>query len=217
MKGRLITFEGIEGSGKTVAAAAVSRARERAGLEVTLVREPGGTEVSEAIRGILLDPARRGMDPKTELFLYLASRAQLVAEVIRPALGSGRAVLCDRYLDASVAYQGWARGLGEALVERLNEAAVGGAMPDRTFLLDLAVAAGMRRGPERREAEGVAARDRLEREGLAFHEKVREGYLRLAERQRARIVVIDASRPLGEVVGAILRNLEGLFGVSLSG
>jgi dTMP kinase len=216
MKGRLVTFEGIEGSGKTVVAKEVCRSLESAGVTVTLVREPGGTAVSEAIRGILLDPSRSEMDPTAELFLYLASRAQLVREVIRPALEAGRAVVCDRYLDASVAYQGWARGLGETLVERLNEAAVGGLLPDRTFLLDLEAAAGLGRGPEKREADGVAAPDRLEREDVRFHEKVREGYLRLAKRERKRIVVIDASRPLDEVLRAILGNLEELFRVTLT-
>lgn len=216
MKSRFITFEGIEGSGKTVVSREICRALEGAGALVTHVREPGGTAVSEAIRGLLLDPARREMDPKAELFLYLASRAQLVAEVIRPALAAGRSVLCDRYLDASVAYQGWARGLGEKLVAELNAAAVGAAVPDRTFLLDLAVAEGLRRGPARREAEGIAAPDRLEREEASFHERVREGYLRLAKREPSRIVVIDASRPFEEVVRAILGNLEGLFDVRLT-
>jgi len=216
MKARLITFEGIEGSGKTVVSREVCRSLERAGVRVTHVREPGGTAVSEAIRALLLDPARKEMDAKAELFLYLASRSQLVAEVIRPALAAGRTVVCDRYMDASVAYQGWARGLGESLVAELNAAAVGGAVPDRTFLLDCPVAAGLGRGPERREAEGVAVRDRLEREDASFHEKVREGYLLLAKRERKRIVVIDAVRPLAEVVAAVLGNLEKLFSVRLS-
>jgi dTMP kinase len=154
VKARLITFEGIEGSGKTAVSGEVCRALEGAGVRITRVREPGGTALSEGIRGILLDPAWSEMDAKAELFLYLASRAQLVAEVIRPALAAGRTVVCDRYMDASVAYQGWARGLGESLVEKLNAAAVAGAVPDRTFLLDCPVAAGLRRGPEKREADG---------------------------------------------------------------
>jgi dTMP kinase len=216
MKARLVTFEGIEGSGKTVVSKEICRSLKEAGISVAHVREPGGTAVSEAIRGILLDPARGEMDPKAELLLYLASRAQLVAEVIRPALDAGRTVVCDRYLDASVAYQGWARGLGESLVARLNAAAVGDAVPDRTFLLDCPVAAGMSRGPERREADGLAVRDRLEREDVRFHEKVREGYLRLAKRESKRIVIIDATRPLDEVVRAILGNLEQLFSVRLT-
>jgi dTMP kinase len=216
LKSRFITFEGIEGSGKTVVSNEIRRALERAGVPVTHAREPGGTALSEAIRGLLLDPERGGMDPRAELFLYLASRAQLVSEVIWPALTAGRTVVCDRFLDASVAYQGWARGLGEEFVAALNAAAVQGVVPDRTFLLDLAVAEGLERGPERREAEGSAAKDRLEREDASFHERVREGYLRLAKRETNRIVVIDASMPLEKVVGEILGNLEGLLDVPLS-
>ncbi len=125
MKSRFVTFEGIEGSGKTTVSREVRRSLESAGVSVTHAREPGGTTVSEAIRGLLLDPERTEMDPRAELFLYLASRAQLVSEVIRPALAAGKSVVCDRYLDASVAYQGWARGLGEKFVDGLNAAAVG--------------------------------------------------------------------------------------------
>ncbi len=216
MKSRFITFEGIEGSGKTVVSKEVRRSLESAGVRVTHAREPGGTAVSEAIRGLLLDPERTEMDPRAELFLYLASRAQLVAEVIRPALAAGRSVVCDRYFDASIAYQGWARGLGEEFVRELNAAAVGNVVPDRTFLLDLAVADGLGRGPARREAEGTAVKDRLERENADFHERVREGYLRLAKREKKRIVVIDASLPLEEVIRTILGNLEGLFDVRLT-
>jgi dTMP kinase len=216
LKSRFITFEGIEGSGKTVVSREICRSLEGAGVRVTHTREPGGTAVSEAIRGLLLDPERTEMDPRAELFLYLASRAQLVSEVIRPALAAGISVVCDRYIDASVAYQGWARGLGEELVRGLNAQAIGGVLPDRTFLLDLAAAEGLGRGPARREAEGTAARDRLEREDPSFHERVREGYLRLAKREKKRIIVIDASRPLEEVIRAILGNLEGLFDVPLT-
>jgi dTMP kinase len=216
LKSRFITLEGIEGSGKTVVSNEIRRSLERAGVPVTHTREPGGTALSEAIRGLLLDPERGGMDPRAELFLYLASRAQLVSEVIRPALAAGRTVVCDRYIDASVAYQGWARGLGEEFVVALNAAAVQGVVPDRTFLLDLAVAEGLGRGPERREAEGSAAKDRLEREAASFHERVREGYLRLARRETKRIVVIDASMPLEKVVREILGNLEGLLDVPLN-
>jgi dTMP kinase len=215
LKSRFVTFEGIEGSGKTVVSKEICRSLESAGVLITHAREPGGTAVSEAIRGLLLDPERREMDPRAELFLYLASRAQLVSEVIRPALAEGSSVVCDRYLDASVAYQGWARGLGEEFVMGLNAAAVGNAVPDRTFLLDLAVAEGLARGPERREAEGTAMKDRLEREDARFHERVREGYLRIAKRETKRIVVIDASRSLEYVVREILGNLEGLFDVRL--
>ena len=213
-RGVFITFEGIEGSGKSSVARAVAEAFEKAALPVLLTREPGGAPVPEAIRRGLLDPAHAGLSARAELLLYLASRAQLVEEVIRPALEGGTSVLCDRFMDASVAYQGWARGLGEKLVEELNAFAVGDAVPDRTYLLDLGVAEGFARGPERREAEGERRRDRLELEDRAFHERVREGYLRIARREPGRFVLIDATEPLDAVVGAVLRNLRGLRGLS---
>ncbi|MCK4237268.1 MAG: dTMP kinase, partial [Candidatus Krumholzibacteria bacterium] len=134
---------------------------------------------------------------------------------IEPALKEGRTVLCDRFMDASVAYQGWARGLGEQMVEELNAFAVGGIAPDVTFLLDLPVREGFLRGPEKREGIGVRDKDRLEREDSRFHEKVREGYLRLAERDRARVVVIDAAQPFEDVLNAVLRNLDGRFDVNI--
>jgi dTMP kinase len=215
MKGRFITFEGVEGSGKSTVAKAFQEALERVGLRVLLTREPGGTELSEEIRGLLLDPDRYDVAPETELLLYLASRAQLVRRLIVPALGEGTSVVCDRFMDASVAYQGWARGLGEDLVERLNSFAVGGVVPDVTYLLDLPVDEGFRRGPEQREGEGARPKDRLEREDRRFHERVREGYLRLAGRERARFVVVDASLPFEEVVTWIIRNFEERFDVSI--
>jgi dTMP kinase len=217
MQSRFVTFEGIEGSGKTVVSQAVRQALAAAGVEALLVREPGGTAVSEEVRRLLLDPARPEIVSRTELLLYLASRSQLVEEVIRPALAGGRSVLCDRFMDASVAYQGWARGLGEELVERMNAFAVGGVVPDRTILLDCPVAAGLARGPAQRERDGLAAPDRLEREAAEFHERVREGYLRLAAREPKRIVVVDAGRPLDAVIEAVFRNLKPLFGVQLEG
>ncbi|MCU0640260.1 MAG: dTMP kinase, partial [Candidatus Krumholzibacteria bacterium] len=166
MKGKFITFEGIEGSGKSTVAAMISEKLERAGVGVLMTREPGGTAVSEEIRKILLDPERPEISPRSELLMYLASRAQLVDEVIAPALRAGRVVLCDRFMDASVAYQGWARGLGEDLVERLNAFAVGDSVPDRTLVFDLPVEEGFRRGPEKRQSDGLRVKDRLEREDL---------------------------------------------------
>ena len=213
MKARFITFEGIEGSGKSTVAARVSETLERAGVETLLTREPGGTRLSEEIRDMLLDASRGPIDARTELLLYVASRAQLVEQVIRPALARGTTVLCDRFMDASVAYQGWARGLGEELVDRLNAFAVGECVPDRTFLLDLPVEAGFSRGPERRESDGVRAKDRLELEDRSFHERVREGYLRLAARHPDRVVVVDATAPLQTVLGDIFGNIAPLMGV----
>ena len=213
MEPRFITFEGIEGSGKSTVAARVSEALERADVETLLTREPGGTKLSEEIREMLLDASRGPIDSRTELLLYVASRAQLVGEVIEPALARGVTVLCDRFMDASVAYQGWARGLGEELVYGLNAFAVGECVPDRTFLLDLPVDAGFSRGPERRESDGLRMKDRLEREDRSFHERVREGYLRLARRHPGRIVLIDASAPIDRVLEDIFGNLSALFGV----
>ena len=215
MRARFITFEGIEGSGKSTVASMVREALERAGIETLATREPGGTELSERIRTILLDPAMTGLDPRAELLLYLASRAQLVEKTIRPALEQGTSVICDRFMDASVAYQGWARGIGEAVVEELNAFTLGSIVPDRTFLLDLPVEQGFERGPERREGEGTRSKDRLEREDRSFHEKVREGYLRLAERNPERIVTVNASASLEEVYGVIFRNLQQFLNVKL--
>ncbi len=215
MKALFITFEGIEGSGKSTVANALRDAFERAAFPVIFTREPGGNTVSENIRSILLDPNNAGICPLAELFLYEASRAQIVDCVIRPALAEGRTVICDRFMDASVAYQGWARGLGDALVEDLNALAVGGTVPDITFLLDCSVEDGFRRGPHRREETGDRGMDRLELEGRLFHERVREGYLRIAKRERKRIVVIDASLPLERVVAEVIRNIRDRFRVKI--
>ena len=212
-RGYFVTFEGIEGSGKSTVALAILERFLQAGFECIITREPGGNEISEKIREMLLDPANTSISPRTELLLYVASRAQLVGEVIGPALERGTSVLCDRFMDASVAYQGWARGLGEDVVADLNSFAVAEAVPDRTYLLDLEVGDGFERGPDRREAEGMRSRDRLELEKRTFHEKVREGYLRIASREPDRVAVIDASLPLDEVIEAVLRNLRALSGL----
>jgi dTMP kinase len=214
VEGIFITFEGIEGSGKSTVAERIAARMISSGLDVTVTREPGGTGISEGIREILLDPDRDNMNERAELLLYLASRAQLVEELIRPELERGAVVICDRFLDASTAYQGWGRGLGEETVEELNGFAVRGVVPDLTFLLDLPVEEGFRRGPDRRERTGKRLRDRLERESVEFHRKVREGYLRVAERE-SRVVVVDASRPLGEVEREIIRNIQARLGVQL--
>ncbi len=208
MKGHFISMEGIEGSGKSTVAGRLQEILEGSGYDVLLTREPGGTRISEKLRELLLDPSNTDIFPVTELFLYLASRAQIVDEVINPALEEGKIVICDRFMDASVAYQGWARGLGEELVEKLNAVAVRETVPEVTFLLDLPVGVGFERGPVRRDMEGVAEKDRLEREDLSFHEKVREGYLRLAERHRERVIVIDASRSIDAVVGDVVEGIS---------
>lgn len=199
---RFLSFEGIEGSGKTTQVARLASALAEEGHAVLLVREPGGTDLSERVRDILLDPALAATDPWSELALYVAARAQLVAERIAPALRSGQLVLADRFGDSSVVYQGVARGLGVERVEALNSWATGGLTPALTVLFDLDPEVGLAR---------VAARgrkDRLEAEPLSFHRRVREGYLELARNHRERFVVLDASQP-EDVVHAELRSAVG--------
>lgn len=168
------------------------------GYPVVLTREPGGTPISEDIRRILLDPANKAMSGVTEALLYAASRAQHVAEKIRPALEEGCIVLCDRFMDSSIAYQGYARGLGDD-VRIINEFAVQGTRPDITFFMDLSPAEG--------RARVAAARDldRLEQEDLSFHQAVYEGYLKLKEIYGERFVAIDASRDV-ETIAAEIRS-----------
>jgi dTMP kinase len=171
---------------------------------VIQVREPGGTPCGEAIRELLLDPGRE-MDARTEVLLFAASRAQLVAHVILPALHAGRDVVGDRYVDASLAYQGAGRGLGIETVAAVNAVATGGLLPDLTLLLDIDVPTGLRRARAEtaREAPDSALGDRLERERLGFHERVREGFLLLAKKEPRRIKVIDARGSIAEVRRAI--------------
>ena len=194
--GRFFTFEGGEGSGKTTQLAALRAVLQAEGRPVVETQDPGGTAIGREIRRLLLDPASRGMAPVAELFLYEASRAQLVAEVIRPAMAQGAIVLCDRFTDSTVAYQGYGRGLDLTLIVRLNAAAAGGLCPDRTFLLDLDPAAGLARVQERPQ-------DRMEAERLSFHQRVREGYRAVAAAEPARMVLLDAAmsaETLGERV-----------------
>jgi len=215
MNGKFITIEGIEGSGKSTVAEKLSETLKDSGYDVILTREPGGTRVSERIRELLLNPEYKELTPVSELFLYLSARAQLVSEVIGPSLEKGTIVVCDRFMDASVAYQGWARGLGEELVEELNSIAVSGVVPDITFLLDLPVIEGFKRGPLRREFGGVSKRDRLELEEREFHERVREGYLRIARRHTSRVVVVDAMMELGDVMQSVYQTLGEKLGIKI--
>jgi dTMP kinase len=190
-RGFFITLEGIEGSGKTTQALFLKELLRAKGMEVVVTREPGGPPIAEKIRDILLDPANKQMVPLTELFLYEASRAQHVAEIILPALDAGKAVICDRFFDASTAYQGSARGLDLAAVRQLNLLATGGLKPDLTLVLDLPVEVGLRRLGRRP--------DRIESEALEFHERVRQGYLAVASLEEFRIKVIDAAGSIGDI------------------
>jgi dTMP kinase len=188
-----VTFEGLDGSGKTTQIELLRSRLGTEGREVVTVREPGGTEVGEAIRRVVLEGP--DMEPWPEAALYAAARAQLVAEVIRPALERGADVLCDRYVDSSLAYQGIARGLGLERVLELNLDAVGGLLPDRTFLLVVEPDAAIARVGDRP--------DRIERESAAFHHRVAAAYHELAERWPERIVVLDASLPADELAERI--------------
>lgn len=206
-RGLLITFEGGEGTGKTTQITLLADRLRAAGLVVRLVREPGGTLLGESVRDILLDPTNSGMSAVTELLLYEASRAQLVREVLMPALDSGEIVLLDRFYDSTTAYQCFARGLPRDEVTAANHLATGGLTPDRTVVLDLDAEEGLRR------AVAQSGADRLEAEDLAFHRAVREGFLALAADEPDRVVVVDASgnpAAVAERVAAALRGLPGV-------
>ena len=185
--GLLITFEGIDFSGKTTQIELLIRALEDAGHQVLLVREPGGTLISEKIRRILLDPSCKEMCSQTELLLYSASRAQLVSEKVLPALEKGQVVICDRFYDSSTAYQGYGRGLNLDVVAKLNAFAAFGLVPDVTFFLDLEPEAASERQKERGEAE-----DRLESASMEFFVRVRNGYLQVADDRTRTVIKMDA-------------------------
>ena len=195
-----ITFEGIEGSGKGSVIATVAEYLRAAGREALLTREPGGCRLGRALRTQLLDMRNAGITPEAELFLYLADRAQHVHEIIVPALRAGKVVICDRYSDSTLAYQGYGRGRDAALLRSLNDVAAKGLKPDLTLLLDLPAAEGLARARARNILENkVESEGRFEAEDLAFHCLVREGFLELARQESERFAVIDASRPLTEV------------------
>jgi dTMP kinase len=196
MKGRLISLEGGEGAGKSTLLSGLRAHFERSGMDVLYTREPGGTPVGEAVRALVLDPAHRDMAVETELLLMFAARAQLVSEVLQPALAAGRWVLCDRFTDASYAYQGGGRGVDAARIAELERIATGGLKPDLTLLLDLPVAHGRARASQRGDA------DRIEAERDDFFERVRSAYRARAQAEPRRFRIIDASQP----ADAVLRN-----------
>jgi dTMP kinase len=193
--GVLIAFEGVEGAGKSTQLDRLRDELERRGHEVVVTREPGGTPVGERVRQVLLDPAV-DLDARAEALLFAAARAQLVEQVIRPALERGVVVLCDRYLDSSLAYQGAGRGLGRGPVQEVNRFATGGLLPDLVVLLDVDPAEGLGRN--------TASRDRIEVEGLGFHRRVREAFRELAACDPGRFAVVDAAAPADQVAAAVL-------------
>jgi len=200
MRGLFVTFEGVEGAGKTTQIALLRAHLEEHGHTVLTTREPGGSDVGEAIRDILLNHKGAPV-PRAEMLLFLASRAHITDTVIRPALDRGTVVICDRFIDSTAAYQGHARGLDLDAIYRLNEFATGGLLPEITFLLDLDPAHGLGRQKDR---------NRMEAEPLAFHTRVREGFLTEAARSPERFHVIDASCTVGEIQQNILAAISPL-------
>lgn len=201
-RGLFLTFEGPEGAGKSTQLAALVRQLHGAGRAVTETREPGGTPLGTQVRRVVLDPALE-MGPLPEFLLYSASRAQLVAEVIRPALARGEVVVCDRYADSTLAYQGYGRGLSLEFLTRVTAEATGGLRPDLTVLLDLDPAQGLARAARRGQP------DRLERADLAFHTRVRGGFLALAGAEPGRFLVLDAARPVAELAAEVWAAVAG--------
>jgi len=200
-----VTFEGIEGCGKSTQIERLARTLTEVGRVVTVTREPGGCALGRTLRAILLSTETRDLSDRAELFLYLADRAQHVATVIRPALENGGIVLCDRFVDSTVAYQGYGRGLDVALLTGLNDVAVADTMPARTILLDLDPAIGLARARARNAREGASVDEgRFEAEALAFHTRVRQGYLALAAAAPDRFVVLDAGRDIDTVAQDVL-------------
>ena len=197
-----ITFEGIEGSGKSTQIERAAAFLRVLGREVVTTREPGGTAISDRIRDILLDRASAEMDPVCELLLYAASRAQHVTQVIRPALSAGRVVLCDRFADSTAAYQGSARRLSPALIARANEIATGGLSPDLTVLIDLPVEVGLVRARKRVDENG-GAEGRFEDETVRFHTRVAEGFAKLAATEPARFAIVDGDGTEDEVFARV--------------
>lgn len=201
--GRFITFEGPEGSGKTTQMRLLAAWLEAQGRRVVMTREPGGTRIGDSIRALLLDPMHTEMRPETEILLFSAARAQIVGQVIRPHLAQGGIVLCDRFADSTLAYQGYGRQLDLAILRQITAFATGNLTPDLTICLDLPVEEGLRRKRRGDQAEW----NRMEQETLAFHERVRRGFLALAAAEPTRWLVLDATQSVEEIQRQIREGL----------
>ncbi len=199
MKGKFIVFEGIDGAGKTTQLDLLRQELANRGYPVVYTREPGGTRIGELIREILLNPQHDELAPRTEAFLYAAARAQLVAQVILPALMKGKIVLCDRFVDSTLAYQGFGRGMDIPMLEQINQPATAGLVPDLILLLDFCC--DFANGRIGRSGRGA---DRIEQEKREFHRRVRSGYLALAGREPGRYKIIDAAGPVEQIRDDIL-------------
>jgi len=194
-----ITFEGIEGSGKSTQIRLLFEYLRARDVDVMITREPGGTVIGERVRSILLDPTAKGLIPRAELLLYAAARIQHIEEVIQPAIDAGKVVLCDRFIDATVAYQGHGRGISLAEVKVVNSLVAVDLRPDLTILLDLPVETGLKRARERNQADAASATSRFEEEDLVFHRRVREGYLEVAAAERGRVKIVPGDQPIEKV------------------
>lgn len=214
-RGKLITFEGIDGCGKTTQLRMLERILTGRNIPFVSTREPGGTELGKMIRAALLNVLPHSVDPLAELLLYAADRAQHVREFIAPNLAKGILVLSDRFYDATTAYQGYGRGFDLTLINQLNNLATGGLKPDVTLLFDLDVATGMerihRRSGDAADNTTDAQADRLDREPYEFHERVRNGYLELAEQEPKRYRIIPASAPIETVRPLVTEALRGII------
>lgn len=211
-RGKFITLEGIEGTGKTTQCGRLCDYLRAHDIDVVETREPGGTSLGESIRGLLLSPNADGPSTQSELLLFLAARSQLVTEVILPALGDGKWVVSDRFSDATVAYQGYGRGIDVEVVKSLNEYATGGLRPDRTILFDLDVETGIERAlAGKGEFPGSGDGDRMEKEAIDFHQRVREGYLEIAKQEPGRIKVISVADTIDEIHKTVVSWIEPFF------
>jgi dTMP kinase len=213
MLGKLITFEGIDGCGKSTQMRMLEKYLTEHGVNVVSTREPGGTELGRKVRSALLDGGKGSVEPLAELLLYAADRAQHVRQVIIPALTRGKVVLSDRFYDATTVYQGYARGFDLKLINQLNELATGGLKPDLTLLFDLDVETGLKRTQRRGDQTGDAAArpDRLDQEPVEFHERVRKAYLEIAARDPQRFRVISSAGPVEETFNMVVKEVLGLL------
>lgn len=205
MKGYFITFEGPDGSGKTTISTEIQKRLVQAGYDAIYTREPGGIDIAEQIRQVILDPKNTNMDAKTEALLYAASRRQHLIEKVLPALEKGQIVICDRFIDSSLAYQGYARGLGIEEVFHINEFAIEGHFPDATIFLNLAYEEGLKR------IETRAFKDRLDLETTNFHKLVSKGYEEVLHKYQHRMKIIDASQDIEHVLNDVMEYVLGLI------
>lgn len=207
LKGKFITFEGPEGAGKTTVLELLMVELQQSGIEAVFTREPGGISISEKIREVILNKEHTEMDSRTEALLYAAARRQHLVEKVIPSINKGKTVFCDRFIDSSLAYQGYARGLGIDEVLSINEFAINGFMPDLTFYFKIDPENGLKRIAKSEERE----KNRLDLEDLSFHKKVQEGYEKVITRFKERIIVIDAEQPIDVVISDVRDALKKHF------